>query len=85
MNPILNFDVSFFFYIIRIKNMIISKFANLIIKVLVLIKVSYLLIMNSLYPETYPLQLLNWWVYYLIFDIWLNISFNFLREHNVTK
>ncbi len=29
------------------------------------------LIMNSINPQLYPLDNLNWWIYYLIFDTWL--------------
>ena len=29
--------------------------------------------MTSTYPETYPITTLTWWVYFLIFDIWLEV------------
>jgi hypothetical protein len=28
--------------------------------------------MTSFNPELYPLSMLNWWIYFLIFDIWMN-------------
>jgi hypothetical protein len=28
--------------------------------------------MTSYNPEAYPLSMLNWWIYFLIFDIWMN-------------
>jgi hypothetical protein len=30
--------------------------------------------MTSLYPENYPISLLTWWIYFLIFDLWLNCN-----------
>ena len=27
--------------------------------------------MTYYFPETYPISLLTWWMYFLIFDIWL--------------
>jgi hypothetical protein len=41
-------------------------------KLFVFAKVSYLLFMTSYNPELYPLSMLNWWIYFLIFDIWMN-------------
>lgn len=29
------------------------------------------LIMNSINPQQNPLDNITWWIYYLIFDIWL--------------
>jgi hypothetical protein len=29
------------------------------------------LIMNTINPEQYPLENITWWIYYLIFDTWL--------------
>jgi hypothetical protein len=29
------------------------------------------LIMNSINPQQHPLDNITWWIYYLIFDIWL--------------
>jgi hypothetical protein len=28
---------------------------------------------TSAYPESYPISLLTWWIYFLIFDIWLEV------------
>lgn len=27
--------------------------------------------MNYYFPESYPISLLTWWVYFMIFDIWI--------------
>ncbi len=43
-----------------------------IIQIYIIVKVSYLLFMTSYNPEAYPLSMLNWWIYFLIFDIWMN-------------
>jgi hypothetical protein len=59
--------------------MVTLNIVNLIIKIFVFIKISYLLILTSFYPETYPLHLLNWWIYYLIFDVWLLMSFKLTK------
>ena len=48
------------------------QFFYAIIKIYIFAKVSYLLFMTSYNPELYPLSLLNWWIYFLIFDIWMN-------------
>jgi predicted permease len=58
---------------------------NLVLKIFILIKVGYLLFLTNLYPESYPLQLLNWWIYFLIFDIWVSSSFKFLKNDDETK
>jgi hypothetical protein len=42
-------------------------FVSALLRIFILIKVSYLLVMTNLYPNVYPLSLLNWWIYYLIF------------------
>jgi hypothetical protein len=65
--------------------MVVLNVINLIFKIFVLIKISYLLIVTSFYPETYPLHLLNWWIYYLIFDVWLLMSFKFTKEEIENK
>jgi hypothetical protein len=51
------------------------SFFHTIIQIYILIKVSYLLLMTSYNPEAYPLSMLNWWIYFLIFDIWLITMF----------
>jgi hypothetical protein len=55
--------------------MVIFNFIIIIFRIFVIVKVGFLLTMTSQYPETYPLSLLNWWIYYLIFDIWLLTTF----------
>ncbi len=32
--------------------------------------------MTYYYPETYPISLLTWWIYFLIFDIWIDHLLN---------
>ncbi len=34
------------------------------------------------YPESYPINTLTWWIYFLIFDIWLNQMF---KDHELKK
>jgi hypothetical protein len=36
------------------------------------IRFLWVLIMNQVNPETYPLESLQWFVYFMIFDIWLH-------------
>jgi hypothetical protein len=42
-----------------------------IVRIYVFCKIIYLLYMTSQDPITYPIEMLTWWIYYLIFDIWL--------------
>jgi hypothetical protein len=58
------------------------KFISILIKILIFIKISYLLIMSNLYPQSFPITLLDWWIYYLIFDIWLMIS---IKQYETEK
>ena len=41
------------------------------IRIYVCYKVIGGLIMNSVNPEQYPLDNIMWWIYYMIFDTWL--------------
>ena len=50
---------------------IIYVFIHIIVRVYVFAKVFFLMCMCYLYPESYPISLLTWWIYFLIFDIWL--------------
>lgn len=36
------------------------------------IKFLWVLIMNQVNPENYPLESLQWFLYFMIFDIWLH-------------
>jgi len=47
-------------------------FVFTIIRIYVFAKVFYLMYMTNLYPETYPISILTWWIYFLIFDIWID-------------
>ena len=49
----------------------IFTFFLLIFKLYIVFKVVYLLYMTHTQPETYPISCLTWWIYFLIFDIWL--------------
>lgn len=52
--------------------LIFYSFLHTLIRIYVFAKVFYLMCMNYYYPELYPITLLTWWVYFMIFDIWLN-------------
>lgn len=45
------------------------------------------LIMNSINPQQNPLDNITWWIYYLIFDIWLQqiIPNNITEPNDNTK
>jgi hypothetical protein len=45
----------------------------ILIRVYIFAKIFYLLFVTYYYPETYPISLLTWWIYFLIFDIWLEV------------
>ena len=47
------------------------SFVYIIIRIFVFAKVFYLLCMTYYYPESHDINLLTWWIYFLIFDIWL--------------
>ena len=47
------------------------SFVYIIIRIFVFAKVFYLLCMTYYYPESHDINLLTWWMYFLIFDIWL--------------
>ena len=42
-----------------------------VIRIYVCYKVISGLIMNSVNPQQYPLDNIMWWIYYMIFDTWL--------------
>lgn len=43
-----------------------------IIRIYVFAKVFHLMYMTYFYPDTHPISLLTWWIYFLIFDIWID-------------
>ena len=49
----------------------IYAFFYTIIRIFIFSKIFYLFIMTSQYPESHDVNLLTWWIYFLIFDIWL--------------
>jgi len=44
-----------------------------LVRIYIFAKIFYLLFMTSQYPESYPISVLTWWIYFLVFDIWLEI------------
>jgi hypothetical protein len=50
-----------------------------IFRLYIMINVIYLLYLTKTDPDNHPLDKLTWWVYYLVFDIWLQF---FLPAHN---
>lgn len=51
-----------------------------LLRIFVVFKVVYLLYMNSQNPSDYPIEGITWWIYFLIFDIWVNIVFTDKEE-----
>ena len=51
--------------------LILYSFIYTIVRIYIFAKVFYLMCMNYYFPESYPISLLTWWVYFMIFDIWL--------------
>lgn len=43
----------------------------LIARIFIIIKISVLLFQTGMYPESYPVSSLTWWIYLLVFDIWV--------------
>jgi hypothetical protein len=48
-------------------------FFHILVRIYIFAKVFYLLFMTSSYPESYPISMLTWWIYFLVFDIWLEV------------
>jgi hypothetical protein len=46
-----------------------------VIKITILIKVVYLLYLTHSDPTNNSIDKLTWWIYFLVFEIWLYISF----------
>ena len=45
----------------------------LIGRVYIICKIVFLLFMTQLNPQEYPMEKLTWWIYFLVFDIWLQL------------
>jgi len=58
---------------------------HILVRVYVFAKVFYLMCMNYYLPETYPISLLTWWIYFLIFDIWLETILPTKKDLNIEK
>lgn len=60
------------------KNLILFIF--ILIRILITIKVIYLLFMTRYDPLNYPIESLTWWIYYLVFDVWISQTMNFPKD-----
>jgi hypothetical protein len=56
--------------------LILFLIVHTFIRIYIFAKVFYLMCMTYYYPETYPISLLTWWIYFLIFDIWIDHLLN---------
>lgn len=43
-----------------------------IVRIYIFCKIIYSLYLTSQDPVSYPIETLTWWIYFLIFDIWIN-------------
>jgi hypothetical protein len=58
----------------------------ILVRIYIFAKIFYLLFVTSYYPDLYPISLLTWWIYFLIFDIWLEVILPNKRvTHNTTN
>ena len=55
----------------KLRMLPIYMFFYILIRIYVFAKVFFLMCMTYYYPESYPISTLTWWMYFLIFDIWL--------------
>jgi hypothetical protein len=55
----------------KLRMLPIYMFFYILIRIYVFAKVFFLMCMTYYYPESYPIDTLTWWMYFLIFDIWL--------------
>ena len=46
-------------------------FLVIVARIWIAIKICLLLYFTNLNPDRYPLSELTWWIYFLVFDIWL--------------
>ena len=51
-----------------------------VIRLFILVKVTYLLYKTSVDEVNYPLDKLTWWIYYLVFDIWMTSNMTFAKQ-----
>lgn len=51
-----------------------------VIRLFILVKVTYLLYKTSVDEVNYPLDKLTWWIYYLVFDIWMTSHMTFAKQ-----
>ena len=54
----------------------------ILVRIYVFSKIFFLLFVTSAYPESYPVSLLTWWIYFLVFDIWLETMLPNKKENN---
>jgi len=81
---ILNFNnINSHFYIIN-HMLPFYQFFYILVRIFIFAKVFHLLYVTSYYPESYPISLLTWWIYFLIFDIWLEVILPNKIEKNNT-
>ncbi len=58
---------------------------HILVRIFIFAKVFYLLCMTSYYPESYPVTILTWWIYFLIFDIWLEVVLPTSKNYTIYK
>ncbi len=51
-------------------------FILVVIRILIIINITYLLWCGWKYPDSLESTKLTWWVYYMVFDIWLDRMVN---------
>jgi hypothetical protein len=65
-----------------------KKFMSIIL-IVIRIYISYKfvggLIMNMINPKDFPLENLNWLLYYLVFDIWIQLVISNSIQENTTE
>jgi hypothetical protein len=52
--------------------MMLFNILILIARIFLGVKFLWILVMNTVNPETYPLSDLDWFLYFLVFDIWIH-------------
>lgn len=56
-----------------------------LIRVYIIANVIYLLYLTKTDPEHCPLDKLTWWIYYLVFDIWLQFFLPMSNEEEISE
>ena len=46
-------------------------FLVIVVRIYIATKILVLLYLNNLNPDLHPISELTWWIYFLVFDIWL--------------